>query len=430
MIVVVQTKFVGEFGSEAIAAVGIGQRVFFATQALLMAISAGTTALVARAWGAEDQEEASRVTFASTTLACVLSLACAIPGIVFARHITLIFGVDEVTSDLATQNIRWLLAFNVAFAVNFTIGAGLRAAGDAWSPFYIALVVNLVNIPLLYVLVLGNFGAPRLGVVGAAMAGGLAGTVGALISVVFWMRQKFRLKYIRSVLWDVQRFMQIARIGIPAGTEMLIFQVGYFAFLALLGWNYDTAAFAAYTIGGTMFMACMVVGFGFSIAGSTLAGQHLGAMDPGSAVKSGWASLGYAVLSMGSIATLIILNAEPIALFFLQGDPKTLEYTIQIAWIMALSTPLMAIEFAIGGALRGAGDTRFPMVATLICLLGVRVTGAILCVALQLPVVWLFATTLAEYSVKGALLITRFRGEKWKNLSFGSPTVMARGRMQ
>ena len=112
-----------------------------------MAVSAGTTVLVARAWGAEDYQEASRVTFASTTLACVLSLGSAIPGIVFARQITHIFGVDEVTSYLATQNIRWLLAFNLAFAVNFTIGAGLRVAGDAWSPFFIALAVNFVSIP-------------------------------------------------------------------------------------------------------------------------------------------------------------------------------------------------------------------------------------------------------------------------------------------
>ena len=296
----------------------------------------------------------------------------------------------------------------------------MAPAGDAWSLFFIAVVVNLINIPLLYILVLGNFGAPALGVAGAAIAGGLAGTARATISLVLWIRQKFRLKFMRSIVWDIDRFARLARIGVPAGTEMLVFQVGYFAFLALLGWNYDTEAFAAYTIGGTMFMACMVVGFGFSIAGSTLSGQHLGAMDPLAAVRSGWTSLGYAIATMGSIATLVVLNAEPIALFFLPGNPKTLEYTIQIAWVMALSTPLMAIEFAIGGALRGAGDTRFPMVATFICLLGVRVTCAILCVVLQLPVFWLFATTLAEYMVKGTLLLNRFRGDKWKNVSFGS----------
>ena len=54
LVVIAQTKFVGELGEQAIAAIGMGQRVFFATQALLMAITAGTTALVARSWGAEN----------------------------------------------------------------------------------------------------------------------------------------------------------------------------------------------------------------------------------------------------------------------------------------------------------------------------------------------------------------------------------------
>ena len=65
----VQTKFIGEFGAEGLAALGAGQRIFFAMQAVLMAVSAGTTALVARAWGAGDYEEASRVTMASLVLA-------------------------------------------------------------------------------------------------------------------------------------------------------------------------------------------------------------------------------------------------------------------------------------------------------------------------------------------------------------------------
>ena len=71
----VQTKFVGDLGTQAIAAVGAGQRVFFAIQAILMALSAGTTALVARAWGAGDYEEASRVTMASLALAIIASRA-------------------------------------------------------------------------------------------------------------------------------------------------------------------------------------------------------------------------------------------------------------------------------------------------------------------------------------------------------------------
>ena len=128
----VQTKFVGELGAQALAALGAGQRIFFAMQAILMAISAGTTALVARAWGAGDYDEASRVTMASLVLAAVFSFAIAFLGFFLASPVASVFGLDPVTLDLAAQNIRWLSIFNLAFAAMFVLSAALRASGDAW----------------------------------------------------------------------------------------------------------------------------------------------------------------------------------------------------------------------------------------------------------------------------------------------------------
>ena len=417
LVVIAQTKFVGELGEQAIAAVGMGQRVFFATQALLMAITAGTTALVARNWGAENYDEAGRMTMASLALTGIASIASAIPGVVFAYEIALIFGVDEQTTRLASENIRWLSVFNLAFAVNFTIGAALRAAGDAWTPFWISVAVNIVNIPLLYALVLGNWGFPALGVKGAAIAGGVAGLLGAIISLVLWMGQWVRVSYVRISWWDKDRFRQLVDVGYPAGIEMMVFQVGYFFFLVLLGNYYGTSAFAAYSLSGTMFMVCMVVGFGFSVAGSTLSGQYLGAHDPEGAVRSGWRALYYAALSMGILALIVVLNVERIVYLFLPNPATlTVTYSVQIAWMLALSTPLMAIEFAIGGALRGAGDTRFPMISTLIGLLGVRCAIAVICVLLNLDVIYMFAAMVAENIVKGTLLIGRYRTDRWKNL--------------
>ncbi|MYE12337.1 MAG: hypothetical protein F4X99_11920, partial [Gammaproteobacteria bacterium] len=119
----VQTKFVGELGPQAVAAVGAGQRVFFALQAVMIAISAGTTALVARAWGAEEYDEAGRVTMASLVLASAFGLALTVPGILFADQLATVFGLDEATVAMAADNIRWLSVFNVAFAVNFILGA-------------------------------------------------------------------------------------------------------------------------------------------------------------------------------------------------------------------------------------------------------------------------------------------------------------------
>ena len=370
-VAIVQTKFVGMLGPEALAAISVGQRVFFALQALLMAVSAGTTALVARAWGANDPDEASRVTMARLAAASILALAITLPGILAAASVASIFGLDAQATELAATNIRWISVFNLAFAVNFILGAALRAAGDAWSPLWIGAGVNILNLPLLYLFVFGRYGFPEMGVAGAPVAGGVSFALGGALMVAIWLRQGFRLKYVANKWCRAERFRRLLHVGYPAGAESVIFQVGLFIFLMLIGHNYGTVAFAAYNVCIGLMMVCFVVGFGFSIAGATLSGQHLGAGDPAGAMRAGWRATICAVASMSCLGLTVAILAPQMATFFLGDEPETVQLTIQLAYIMAATTPLLAIEFAIGGVLRGAGDTRFPLLATLVGLLGV-----------------------------------------------------------
>jgi len=412
----VQTKFVGELGTQALAAVGAGQRVFFALQAILMAVSAGTTALVARAWGAGDYTEASRVTMASLVLAGMLSVIITVVGYFFAADIAGVFGLDPETLQMAADNIRWFTLFNVAFAVNFILGAALRASGDAWSPLWISAGVNLLNLPLLYVFVFGEFGFPDMGVSGAAVAAGLSFSFGALLLLVLWVKQKFRVKHVGSGWWRKERLRRLLDIGYPAAVEQFVFQIGFFAFLMLIGNFYGTEAFAAYNIGVNMLMVCMTVGFGFSIAGSTLVGQHLGANDNAGATRSGWRSMFMAMLSMGALGVLVIIYAQDLATFFIGDDPLTIRYTVEFTNLLGAMMPLLAIEFAIGGSLRGAGDTRFPLIATIAGLIGMRCGLAALATYLGLPVVWVYAALIGDYLLKGIMLVWRFHSGRWRTV--------------
>ena len=416
VVAMVQTKFVGELGAQALAAVGAGQRVFFAMQAILMAVSVGTTALVSRAWGAGDYTEASRITMASLVLAGAFALGVAVLGLLFARTVAGVFGLDPATLDLAAENIRWLCVFNIAFAVNFILAAALRASGDAWSPLWIGGAVNLLNLPMLYALVLGNWGFPKLGVAGAAISLGLSFTIGALLLLGLWIRNKFRVKHVGGGWWRRRRLQQLLDIGYPAAMEQGVFQVGFFIFLMLIGNFYGTEAFAAYSIGVNVLQVCMTVGFGFSIAGSTLVGQHLGANDHAGATRSGWRSMGLAMLTMGLLGALVITFARELATFFLGDETLTIEYTVQFIYILGSMMPLLAVDFAIGGALRGAGDTRFPLVATFLGLIGMRCGLAALATFMQMPVFWVYAALVGDYLLKATLLIWRFRSGRWRTL--------------
>ena len=409
----VQTKIVGGLGSEALAASGAGGRVFYALQAVMMAIGAGTAALVARAWGREDRVEAGHVTTASLVLAVAFALALTLPGVLFARPVASIFGLDAHTVDLAAAYIRWLSVFNVTFAANFIIGSALRAAGDAWTPLWVGAGVNVLNVPLLYVFVFGGYGVPAMGVVGAAIASGLAFTIGGMVLVALWWNQRLCIRHERGGWFRRGLLLRLLDIGYPAGVEQIVLQGGFFAFLMIIGRHYGTQAFAAYGIGVTMLNICMVAGFGFSIAGSTLVGQHLGANDAPGAVRSGWRAMRFAIASMGALGAVAVTFARPLARFFID-DPTTVEYTAELTWMLGAMMPLMAIEFAIGGSLRGAGDTRFPLVCTFLGLIGMRVSLAVAFTWMGLPVIWVYGALIGDYVLKGILLVWRFRSGRWK----------------
>ena len=411
-----QTKVISALGTEGLAAIGAGQRIFFAMQAILMAVTVGTTALVARAWGAGDYKEASRVTMASLVLGGAISLVIGLFGMLLASPIASVFGLDETTLAMASTNIRWLLAFNVVFAATFILSAALRASGDAWSPLWMSVGVNVINIPLVYAFVYGEWGFPNMGIAGAAVAAGISFSVGAGVLLVLWVRQKFRVKHVSGGWWRRERIKSLLDIGYPAAVEQGVFQVGFFIFLILIGNYYGTEAFAAYNVGVNMLAVCMTVGFGFSIAGSTLVGQHLGAKDPEGASRSGWRALFFAILSMGSLGALIIVFASELTGYFIGNEPVTQGYTVQFIYLLGACMPLMAVEFTLGGALRGAGDTRFPLMATVLGLLVMRCGLAAIATYLGLHVFYVYAALVGDYLLKGVLLIVRFHRGKWKTL--------------
>jgi putative MATE family efflux protein len=232
-----QTRVVGALGPEALAAVGAGQRVFFLMQALMMAVSIGTNALVSRASGAGDKLEANRVTLASLVLASALAIPVALGGYLFAATLAGAFGLDDQAHKLATANIRWLSVFTLAYAVTAILSASLRASGDAWTPLWIAAGINVMNIPLLYVLVYGYLGLPALGVVGAAIASGLAFSIGGLVLLTLWLGNRLRLHGSRQGWWQRERLRRLVDIGYPAGAEQFVLQTGFIVFLMLIG-NY------------------------------------------------------------------------------------------------------------------------------------------------------------------------------------------------
>ena len=408
---VISIKAVGTLGAEAVAAVGTGQRMVWVFQALLMAVMTGTTALVARAVGSKNMIEAAHVTRLAIGVSIALSLITTLVIVLFAEKFIGIFGLDPVAQELAVTYLTISILFIPFMAIGMVIGAALRAAGDVKTPMYIGIFTNIIAIYLLLGLVNGQYGMPKLGILGAALAMGISFTIGAAIQLYLWLANKLVVPIGKAGSFTKERLRQLITISYPAGIESFVFQFGMLSFFWIVA-MYGTEEVAAYNIGVNILMLSFILGNGFSVAAATLSGQFLGASDPVAAYKSGYQAAGMTMLAMSLSGLLLAFFAEPIAWFFIK-DEEVVKFAVIFVWIFAMAQPFMALEFSLGSTLRGAGDTRSPLVITIIGLLVIRVPIAFLLYYLEMPVQWIFATLIIDYFVKGILLITRYRSKRW-----------------
>ena len=408
---VISIKAVGTLGAEAVAAVGTGQRMVWVFQALLMAVMTGTTALVARAVGSKNMIEAAHVTRLAIGVSIALSLITTLVIVLFAERFIGIFGLAPVAQELAVTYLTISILFIPFMAIGMVIGAALRAAGDVKTPMYIGVFTNIIAIYLLLGLVNGQYGMPKLGILGAALAMGISFAIGAAIQLYLWLANKLVVPLGKAGSFTKERLRQLITISYPAGIESFVFQFGMLSFFWIVA-MYGTEEVAAYNIGVNILMLSFILGNGFSVAAATLSGQFLGASDPVAAYKSGYQAAGMTMLAMSLSGLLLAFLAEPIAWFFIQ-DEEVVKFAVIFVWIFAMAQPFMALEFSLGSTLRGAGDTRSPLVITIIGLLVIRVPIAFLLYYLEMPVQWIFATLIIDYFVKGILLITRYRSKRW-----------------
>lgn len=411
---IVAIKIVGNLGPDAIAAAVTGQRVTFILQAVLTGVLAGSTALIARNWGADDKLEAGIFITRTVQLVLLLSLISSALIWQFAEPLVKFFGLKGQALILSELYLKAISPFYVAFGCGLGLITALRAVGDVKTPLIIGFIMNLFAIFFMLVFVNGWLGFPNYGVVGAAYGNGVSFIIGASLLIVCWLSNQLPVKYFSIFNLDIERVKQIFNVGLPAAFEQIIFQIGITAFLILVAY-YGTEAYAAYGIGVQILSFSFVIGFGFSIAGATLVGQHLGAKNKDQARRAGWGAMRLSIISMTFFGIIIILLAEPLARFMIDND-EVVRLTVIFIWLLGSMQPLMAIEFSLGGALRGAGDTKTPLVITLTCLLFIRVFLAVIFFLLDARIEIIFSTLVADYVVKGVLYVARFKSDKWMNV--------------
>ncbi len=402
-------------------------------------VTVGSTALVARFVGGGRTHDARRVTNQAIVLGVILGVAGTVLGL--AGRSTLV-GILQLQGESAAFTVAYLtpmFAFLAFQVVQLGGIACLVGAGDTLTGMLIMAGVAVVNIPLAWGLCEGNiplpFDAsipmPRLGFTGIAMGTGLSNLLGCAAVLLLLARGRAGLRlHPKLMVPDGALLYRMLRVSIPAGIDSLSLMTGQLVFLSIVN-NLGQVASGAHGIALTWEALGYLSGNAFGTAAMALVGQNLGAGQPQRALRSGWVAfwLGCGVMcTMGVV--FFVFAPEMFALFCPLAEQRpVIDAGVPVLRLVAFSMPAVASCIVFTYALRGAGDTRVPVLFTWIGFVVVRVPLAY-CLTRSVVDLGIFGTIpgwnlglfgawlamVADLGVRGVFFWYRFAGGRWQSV--------------
>lgn len=385
----------------------------------------GTLAVVARDKGARKENELPDHIATSIALALGLGIIVGLAGILASPLFVAFFGVAPDVAPHSLDYLRILLTILPVTFVGLTLMAAFVGAGDTVTPMLAAAVSNVVNIAGNYVLIFGEFGFPELGMRGAAFASAAAFIVNALILGAALLRKGSALPFKLGHVWRFSNrsARRILSVSFPAAIERLIFHAGFIGYARIVT-GLGTAAMAAQEALIAIQSIVFLPGEGFGVAAGSITGRNLGAGRLADAEKGVKVATWMAVTPL-VLAGFVFLSAPGTLIGLFTEDSAIVAIGIPALIIGSFEGLFLGSFQAISGGMRGAGDTRTPMIVTTIGIWFVRLP---LCAILGLPPeltlglgqdlglkgVWI--GTLSDWIIRAVMITWAFRKGRWKQV--------------
>jgi putative MATE family efflux protein len=372
----------------------------------------GTNSLVARLHGAKEHRALSSAVYSLLLFALMLAAPATLVWYLLADHLLLLMGAGESVAAIGAGYLGWLSLALPAIFVKYVLVSALVGIGDTKTPFKVKLAAIVLNVFLNYMLIFGHFGAPALGVDGAAIATVISGSLESLVYLyIFFKTSRF---HDRLFCFDRSLIRRAMKVGVPAGIERLLTFFSFILFTVIIA-NFGTAIMAGYQIGLRVEGLAFMPGIGFTVAAMTLMGQNLGRNDPEGAHREVTGTMKIAVWFMGIMGIFMIAVPEYLVFVF-TDDPGVIDAASLYLRIVGLSQIPLAVSFVLSGSLRGAGATRETLRINLVSLWAFRIVPALAAAYFFHSILLVYLVMIAETTIKAIWLWRVFQSGKWKNI--------------
>lgn len=416
------TWVIGQTGvNGAYAAVGTMGPVINMFIGFFLGLSSGAGVVISQYFGAGNREQVKKTVHTAITMTLIMAVFFTVAGVILAPYLLNFMLHNQDGASVIYPHAKTYITIYFSGVVGlmiYNIGAGiLRAIGDSQRPFYYLIVSALTNIALDFLFVFGF----DMGVAGVAIATVIAQAASAVLVVIALLRSDTCVKLIpRELGIDKSVLRQIVRVGIPAAIQMMltsfanIFVQSYIAGVNVVPpEGFDLQEAQAHCMGGwttyskiDMFIFMPVQSLALAV--TTFVGQNLGGGSISRAKKGTTVAFLMSLASAAALIVTVMIFARPISAL-INDDPHILEYAVTFLRYISPFYLLCCVNQIFSAALRGAGNSRAPMIIMLSTFVGVRqlymylmstfISNDPIPVAMGYPVGWLACavTTLVYY---------------------------------
>ena len=418
----VDRMFLTWYSPEAIAAAMPAGMLNFSMVSIFMGTAGYVTTFVAQYYGARQFHRIGPALWQGVYVSVLggLAIVCAIP---FAEPVFSLVGHGPLVQQNEVAYFKILCLGGGAYAASYALSGFFSGRGKTWPVLWVNVATTVVNLVLDYALIFGHWGFPELGIRGAGIATVAAGVFSLLMFLVLLSSGSNNDTFHTIKGWRLEKdlFVRLLRYGFPSGVQFFLEMAGFTAFVLLVG-RLGIASLAATNIAFNINTLAFMPMIGCGIAVSVLVGQYLGGDKPDRAQSAVYSGFHLTLVYMISIAAAYVLVPDVfVAPFALRADPggfsEIYGYSIVLLRFVAVYSVFDTMNIIFCSAIKGAGDTRYVMLVTVILSVFVFVLPVYLAVdvfELGLMVAWVFAT--AYITILGFIFYFRFLGGKWKTM--------------
>ena len=412
---VTDSVMLGSLGDVAISAANLGTQPFSILMSCGFGLSSGGSVLIAQYWGKKDMVRIRKVMRMSMQFVLVLSVLITAVCLAFPVPIMRIFSSEEPVVQAAASYLSLVALSYIPYSISSNYMMSLRAVEKVKVSTLIYAVSFFVNVFFNYVFIFGKFGAPALGVRGAAVGTVLARCSELALALLYMYRHEnvtgFRLH--RCCGWDGELLPSYVQHALPVVGNEILWGLGFVLTTVIVG-RIGSTFVAANSIAGVLNQLMFVSIIGVANAAAVITGKTIGEGDRPRAQRAANTLMLMAVGVGVFNCALVLLLRTPFLMLY-KVTPATHEAARQIISVLAVLQLLMGVEVTgIIGVLRGGGDTRRAFLYDCGSLWALSVPMGILAGwVLKWPVPLVYACMRLDSPVKAALAFLRIRSGKW-----------------